>query len=249
MRQPVAESDLLPWRKEQCSTKTTDTPNTPSSSYNGWKYPSACCKEMKCLTLWHEERGSFHPSQLHKGLGLPCTHVSWFLQVGRWPCIPTGGGHPLGKELLPKGWLHLRERLSLSQGWQSQVGIVVQVFVQEGVYLTDTHLGESKANISIFTFKNRIINSQWSANCFTPVEGCSAVGCGGLPLQCLHPDAPRVGAVVGHWSQAGNANSAHGFRLRQVLMSCTAIYPTPQCHQSNSSLCWVLNQYIESSNH
>jgi len=38
MRQPAAESDLLPWRKEQWTTQTTDTPNTPSSSHNGWKY-------------------------------------------------------------------------------------------------------------------------------------------------------------------------------------------------------------------
>lgn len=59
---------------------------------------------------------------------------------------------------------------------------------------------------------------------------------------CLHADAPRVGAVAGHWSQAGNSSSAHGFRLRQVLKSCTDIYPSPQSHQSNSSLCWVLNK-------
>lgn len=53
MRYPTAESDVLPW-KEQWSRQTADTPNTPSSSYNAWKHPSACCKETKCFNplMW-----------------------------------------------------------------------------------------------------------------------------------------------------------------------------------------------------
>lgn len=50
----LQQSDVLPWRKEQWSRQTGDTPNTPSSSYNAWKHPSACCKEMKCFNslMW-----------------------------------------------------------------------------------------------------------------------------------------------------------------------------------------------------
>lgn len=255
MRYPTAESDELPWRKEQWSRQTADTPNTPSSSYNAWKHLSACCKEMKC----------FNPLMWGKGLlssivGGFCLHEISTVWVSEragvaflilcfftWAdalCIPSGRreGASSYKMTSCEGESGIKLKLATTSG-NCSAGVWAGRWK-----ISWKALGDTKAGIPIFAFRNHTGNrfsDLWTAWPLGRVALLSVVAyhCSHiLSLQWLCADAPRVGAVAGHWNQAGNISSPCGFRLRQTLQSCTNISPSPQGHQSNSSLCWVLNK-------
>lgn len=56
------------------------------------------------------------------------------------------------------------------------------------------------------------------------------------------------------WSRGGPLKSGWKLQFSSWVQTETGTqvmhtYLTPQCHQPNSSLCWVLNQYIERSSH
>lgn len=78
-------------------------------------------------------------------------------------------------------------------------------------------LGETKADIPIFTFENHTGNrfrvcdllDLWEEAALLSVVVAYLCN-GGLSVSALYADTARVGAVAGHWSQAGNSSSDWG---------------------------------------
>lgn len=91
MRRDERLAALSCFEGKHSSTYRRNAPSTQLLNH-GWKDPSACCKETKCLTPWHEEESSYCP------VSVSCTEGWGHLELmhelvsprGMWPCIPMG---------------------------------------------------------------------------------------------------------------------------------------------------------------
>lgn len=147
------------------------------------------------------------------------------------PFAFTVGG---GKELLPSRWLHVRESLAITSG-NCRAGVWAGRWESHGKALERPKLTSQYSHWKIILETGSVVCDQldlWEGAALLSVVVAYLCN-GGLSVSVLYADTARVGAVAGHWGQAGNSHSAHSFRLRQVSKSCPDICPPLQGHLSN----------------